>query len=163
VAVLVNPRSGVTAEVTLRGAQDAAGSIGLPIDILRASTSGEIEEAFAALVRDQVKALFVQGDGFFNSQRVQFVALAKRHGIAVSFVNQEFVEAGGLMSYGTDLADMFHQIGVYTGLILKGSKPADLPVVQSTKFEFAINLPTARALGIDVPASMLARADVVIE
>jgi len=148
VAVLVNPRSGVTAEVTLRGAQDAADSIGLPIGILRASTSGEIEEAFATLVRDQVKALFVQGDGFFTSQRVQFVALAKRHGIAVSFVNREFVEAGGLMSYGTDLADMFHQVGVYTGLILKGSKPADLPVVQSTKFEFAINLPTARALGV---------------
>jgi putative ABC transport system substrate-binding protein len=163
VAVLVNPRNSVVAETTLRDAQEAARLIELPIDILKASTSREIEEAFATMVRERVEALFIAGDGYFGSRRLQFATLATRHGIATSYVTREFVQAGGLMSYGPDQADMWHQVGVYTGLILKGAKPADLPVVQSTKFEFVINMQTARALGIEVPPTLLATADEVIE
>jgi len=163
VAVLVNPASTAAAESTLREVQDAAGLIGLPIDVLKATTSREIEAAFAAMGRERVEALIVGTDGYFTSRRVQFATLATRHGIPASYANRDFVEAGGLMSYGTDQADMWHQVGAYTGQILKGAKPADLPVVQSTKFEFVINMQTARALGIGVPPTMLARADEVIE
>jgi putative tryptophan/tyrosine transport system substrate-binding protein len=163
IAVLVNPANVSTAEATLRDVPEAARAIGLQIQVLNASTSGEIEAAFATLVRDRADALFVGADGFFISRRVQFATLATRHAIPMAHVTRETVEAGGLMSYGTDNVDMFHGVGAYTGRILKGAKPADLPVLQSTKFEFVINLQTARAFGIEVPPTLLARADEVIE
>jgi putative tryptophan/tyrosine transport system substrate-binding protein len=163
IAVLVNPTNPLVAEATLRDILEAARAIGLQIQVLNASTSREIEAAFATLVRERVEALFVAGDGFFNSRRVQFATLAARYGIPAAYPTREAVRAGGLMSYGTDLLDMYRQAGVYTGQILKGAKPADLPVLQSTKFEFAINLQTARALGIEVPDKLLVAADEVIE
>src|SRR4030095_1862901 len=138
-------------------------ALGLQIQVLNASTSREIEVAFATLVRDRVEALFVSADAFFISRRVQFATLATRHGIPAAYTNREYVEAGGLMSYGTDQRDSYRQIGVYTGQILKGAKPADLPVVQATRFEFVINLQTARALGVEVPNSLQLLADEVIE
>jgi putative ABC transport system substrate-binding protein len=163
IAVLVNPANASTAEATLREIPEAARALGLQIQILNASTSREIEAAFATLARDRADALFVAADGFFVSRRVQFATLATRHAIPMAHATRETVEAGGLMSYGTDNGDMFHQVGVYTGRVLKGAKPADLPVVQSTKFEFVINLQTARTLGLEIPATLLARADEVIE
>jgi ABC-type uncharacterized transport system substrate-binding protein len=164
IAVLVNPAHAPSAESTLRAVPEAARAIGLQIQIiLNASTSREIEAAFATIVRDRADALFVAPDGFFNARRVQFATLATRYGIPAAYSNREVVEAGGLMSYGTDNLDVYRQVGVYTGQILKGAKPADLPVVQSTKFEFVINLQTARALGLEVPPTLLARADEVIE
>jgi ABC-type uncharacterized transport system substrate-binding protein len=163
IAVLVNPANASTAEATLREIPEAARAIGLQTQVLNASTSREIEAAFATLVRDRADALFIGPDGFFVSRRVQFVTLAARHGIPAAHTVREEVEAGGLMAYATDNADMFHRVGVYTGQVLKGAKPADLPVMQSTKFEFVINLQTARALGLDVSPSLLARADEVIE
>jgi putative tryptophan/tyrosine transport system substrate-binding protein len=163
VAVLVNPANAPTAESTLRGVQEAALSVGLQIQILNASTIGEIDAAFATLAHERPDALFVAGDGFFNSRRGQFATLAARDRIPASFADSDMVAAGGLMSYGTDNVNMFRQVGVYTGRILKGAKPADLPVIQSTKFEFVINLQTARALGIEVPPGLLAIADEVIE
>jgi putative tryptophan/tyrosine transport system substrate-binding protein len=162
-AVLLNPSNLGASETTLQEVQDGARIIGLQIDILKASTTGEIEAAFAMMVRERVEALFVAGDSYFISRRVQFATLAARNGIAAAYFAREFVEVGGLMSYGTDVAEMFHQVGAYTGQILKGANPADLPVVQSTRFEFAINLQTARALGIEVPPTLLAQADDVIE
>jgi putative ABC transport system substrate-binding protein len=163
IAVLVNPANTSTAETTLRDIPEAARAIGLQIQVLNASTSREIETAFATLVRDRADALFVAPDGFLVSRRVQFATLAARHGIPSAHATREEVEAGGLMSYGTDNRDMFRQVGSYTGQILKGAKPADLPVVQSTKFELVINTQTARALGLEVPPTLLARADEVIE
>jgi putative tryptophan/tyrosine transport system substrate-binding protein len=163
IAVLVNSANAPNAETTLRQIPEAARALGLQIQMLNASTSREIEAAFATLVRDGTDALFLVPDAFFVSRRVQFVTLTARHGIPAAYASREEVEAGGLMSYGTDILDMYRQVGVYTGQILKGAKPADLPVVQSTKFEFVINLITARALGIEVPDTLLARADEVIE
>jgi putative ABC transport system substrate-binding protein len=163
IAVLVNPANAANAEATLREVQQAAPNIGLQIQILNATTIGEIDAAFASLARERPDALFVAPDGFFVSRRGQFATLTARDKIPATYPESEFVAAGGLMSYGTDIADMFHQVGVYTGRILKGAKPADLPVVQSTKFEFAINLQTARALGIEVPPGLLAIADEVVE
>jgi putative ABC transport system substrate-binding protein len=163
VAVLVNPGSGAPAEATLREVQNAASVIGLPIDVLKASTSREIEDAFATMAREGVGALFVGPDGYFFDRRVQFATLAARHGIPAAYFDGDFVEVGGLMSYAADLAEMFRQVGAYTGQILKGAKPADLPVVQSIKFELVINMKTAKALGIVVPPVMLASADKVIE
>ena len=162
-AVLVNPANASSAESVLREVQQAAPTIGLQIQILSASTIGEIDAAFAALVRERSDALFVAGDAFFFDRRVQFAILTARDRIPTAYSVRELVAAGGLMSYGPDLAEMFRQVGVYTGSILKGAKPADLPVLQSTKFEFVINLQTARALGIDVPPGVLAIADEVIE
>ena len=163
IAVLVNPANAVIAEPILREVQEAAPILGLQIQILNASTIGEIDAAFAGLAREHPDALFVAGDAFFTSRRGQFATLTAVNKIPATYSGYQFVEAGGLMSYGTDLADTFHQVGVYTGRILKGAKPADLPVVQSTKFEFAINLQTARALGIEVPPGVLSIADEVIE
>ena len=163
VAVLVNPADAPIAEAMLREVPEAARAIGLQIQVLNASTSREIEAAFATLVRDRADALFVAPDAFFSGRRVQFATLASRHALPASFSAREVVEAGGLMSYGTNSLDIFRQVGGYTGQILKGAKPADLPVTQSTKFEFVINLQTARALGIEVPNSLQLLADEVIE
>jgi putative tryptophan/tyrosine transport system substrate-binding protein len=163
VAVLVNPANAPTAEATLRDIPEAARAIGLQIQVLNASTGREIEAAFTTLVRDRADALFVAPDGWFASRRVQFATLAMRHGIPAAYTARAHVEAGGLMSYGTDAVDMYRQVGVYTGQILDGAKPADLPVLQSTKFEFVINLQTARALGIEVPNAIQLLADEVIE
>jgi ABC-type uncharacterized transport system substrate-binding protein len=163
IAVLLNPANAPVAEVTLREIPEAARARGLQIQVLNASTSREIEVAFATIARDRADALFVGPDGFLNSRRVQFATLAARQGIPAAYSQRETVEVGGLMSYGVDLPDMYRQAGVYTGQILKGEKPADLPVVQSTKFEFVINMQTARALGIEVPNSLQLLADEVIE
>jgi putative ABC transport system substrate-binding protein len=163
IAVLVNPANPKSAEATLRDIPDAARAIGLQIQVLNASTSREIEAAFITLVRDRAEALFVSPDGFFTSRRVQLATLATRHGIPAAYSNREYVEAGGLMSYGIDILDSFRQIGVYTGQILKGEKPADLPVQAPTKYELVINLKTAKALALEVPPMLLARADEVIE
>jgi putative ABC transport system substrate-binding protein len=142
--VLVNPTLTTTAETTLRDVQEAAHAIGVQIQILNAATIGEIDAAFDTLVRDRTDALFVAPDSFFTSRHVQFATLAARNRIPATYADRETVEAGGLMSYGGGLADGFRQVGVYTGSILKGAEPADLPVLQSTKFEFIINLQTAR-------------------
>jgi putative ABC transport system substrate-binding protein len=163
VAVLVNPTNAATAKSVLREVQEAAPSIGLNIQILNASTIGEIDTAFATLARERSDALFVAGDAFFLNRRAQFVTLTARDRIPATFSQRAYVEAGGLMSYGTDITDSFRQVGVYTGKILKGAKPAELPVLQSTKFEFVINRHTARAIGIEVPPGVLSIADEVIE
>jgi putative ABC transport system substrate-binding protein len=163
IAVLVNPANATTAEATLRDIAEAARALGLQIQVLNASTSREIEAAFATLGREPADAMLVAGDGFFNSRRVQFAVLAVRHGIPAIYSTRDYPEAGGLMSYSTDVTDRFRQGGVMTGQILKGAKPADLPVLQSTKFQFVINLQTARAIGLEVPPTLLARADEVIE
>jgi putative ABC transport system substrate-binding protein len=163
VAVLVNPANDRSTETTLREVSEAASTIGLQIQVLNASTIREIDAAFAALARERPDALFVAPDAFFGSRRVQFVTLTARDRIPAAYSNRDYVAAGGLMSYGTDLADMNRQVGVYTGNILNGAKLGDLPVLQSTKFEFVINLQTARALGIDVPPTLLATADEIIE
>jgi putative ABC transport system substrate-binding protein len=163
VAVLLNPTSGPNAETTLLGVSEAARTIGLQIRVLNASTSREIDAAFATLERERPDALFVAPEPFLTSRRVQIVTLAARERIVAAYSNRAFVVVGGLMSYGTDNADRFRQTGVYTGKILNGTKPADLPVVQSTKFEFVINLKTAKALGLAIPETLLATADEVIQ
>jgi putative ABC transport system substrate-binding protein len=163
VALLVNPTNTMSTESTLRDVPEAARAIGLQIQILNASTSREIEAAFAAMALDRADALFVGPDGFFNARRAQFVTLATHYRIPASYIGREFVESGGLMSYGTDLLDMYRQVGVYTGRMLKGANPADLPVVQSTKFEFVINAQAARLLGLEVPNALQLLADEVIE
>jgi putative tryptophan/tyrosine transport system substrate-binding protein len=162
-AVLLNPANANSTETTLRQVQDAARTAGLQTLVFNASTSREIEAAFAMLAGERPDALFVAGDAFFLSRRVQFVTLAAHHRIPVVYADRDYVAAGGLMSYGTDLADMYRQAGLYTGNILKGAKPSDLPVMQSTKFEFIINLQTARLLAIEVPETLLATADEVIQ
>jgi len=163
IAVLVNPANAPTAEATLRDIPDAARALGLQIQVLNATTTPEIDAAFATIVRDRADALFVAPDAFFAARRGQLATLAARDRVPTSCANREMVEAGLLMSYGTNIADMFRQVGIYTGNILKGDKPAELPVLQSTKFEFVINLQTARALGLEVPNSMQLLADEVIE
>jgi putative ABC transport system substrate-binding protein len=159
VAVLLNP----SVPRSLREVQEAARAIGLQLHMLPASTSREIDAAFATFGRERPDALFVEGDALFTSRRIQLANLAARDRIPTAYAAREHVAAGGLMSYGTNLADAFHHVGVYTGQILKGTKPADLPVVQATKFEFIINLQTARIIGLDVPPTLLAIADEVIE
>jgi putative ABC transport system substrate-binding protein len=163
VAVLVNPANAASAETNLRDVEAAARVIGLQIRVLNASTSREIDVAFASLDRERVDALFVGTDGFFNSRRVQLATLATRHVVPMTAGNREITEAGGLMSYGSNIAEAWRQVGVYTGRILKGATPADLPVVQASKFELVINHQTARMLGLTVPPSLLALADEVIE
>ena len=163
VAVLVNPSNVSTTEATLRVVQEAARAIGVQTEIVNATTISEIDAAFASFARERPDALFVAPDGFFASRAVQFATLTARDKIPAAFTERDTVAVGGLMSYGSDIADMYRQVGLYTGSILKGTKPADLPVLQSTKFEFVINLQTARALGIEVPSGLLAIADEVIE
>ena len=163
IAVLVNPGNPVNAEVTVRGAQSAGRSMGMQITAFNASTSREIDAAIAAMVAGQSDAVFVGGDGLFNSRRLQLAVLAARHRLPTASTSRDYPASGGLMSYGADVTDALRQTGVYAGRILKGAKPADLPVVQSTKIEFVINHQTARTLGIRVPDSLLARADEVIE
>ena len=163
IAVLVNPANVPATKSALRDIPEAARTMALQIQVLNASTSREVEAAFATLVRDRADALYVGGDTFFTSRRVQFATLAASYRIPASYPSREAVEAGGLMGYDTDRVDMYRQVGAYTGQILKGAKPADLPVLQSTKFQLVINLQTARALGLEVPPTLLARADEVIE
>jgi ABC-type uncharacterized transport system substrate-binding protein len=163
IAVMINPGNVVTAETALREVQKAADAFGLQIRILNASNRGEIDAAFAAMSVERAEALFVAPDFFFHSRRVQLATLAARNAIPATYANRDYAEAGGLMSYGTNVTDSFRQVGVYVGRILRGEKPADLPVTQSTKFEFVINLRTARALGLDVPPGLLVAADEVIE
>ena len=162
VAVLVNP-TGANTEATLRDVEPAARTMGQQIQVLNASTSHEIDAAFATFVRERPDALFVGGDAFLDSRRVQLVQLANHHRVPATYSGREYAEVGGLMSYGSDITDAYRQVGVYTGRILKGAKPADLPVVQASKFDFVINAQTARMLGITVPPSLLAIADEVIE
>jgi putative tryptophan/tyrosine transport system substrate-binding protein len=162
VAVLVNP-AGPGHEITLRDVEPAARAMGLQIQVLNASTSSEINAAFATFVRERPDALFVSTDPFFTSRRAQMVQLAARHMVPAAYHARHYPEIGGLMSYGSNVADGLRQLGVYTGRILKGAKPADLPVVQASKFELVINAETARMLGLTVPPTLLARADEVIE
>jgi ABC-type uncharacterized transport system substrate-binding protein len=162
IAVLVNPANASTTETALNVAA-VAHVKGLQIQVLNASTSREIDAAFATFVRERPDAVFVGLDVFFIGRRAQLVNLASRHALPATYPLREFVEVGGLMSYGTNIADTFRHIGVYAGRILKGAKPADLPVVQSTKFELVINAWSARMLGLTVPPTLLARADEVIE
>jgi putative ABC transport system substrate-binding protein len=163
IAVIINSASGVSSDTTLKELQEAARTLGLQTLILDATTSREIDAAFATLKRERAEALYVAPGAFFGSRRVQFATLAARDRIPATYSNRETVEVGGLMSYGTSAVDMYRQVGIYVGSILKGAKPADLPVVQSTKFEFLINLQTARALDLEVPPMLLARTDEVIE
>ena len=162
VGLLVNPNYPLTEPVT-RDVIAAASAIGFAIDVVQASNSREIEAAFATLVRNKADALLVGPDALLLSRRLQIATLATRHAIPTLYNVREYAEAGGLMSYGTNQTEAYRQLGLYTGKILKGIKPADLPVIQSTKFELVINLPTARAIGLEIPATLLARADEVIE
>jgi putative tryptophan/tyrosine transport system substrate-binding protein len=162
IALLVNPSTpGV--ERMIRDVQEAARVKGVQLDILKASTEGEIDAAFASLAQLQAGALVVSRDAFFNSRRVQLVTLAAGHAVPAIYPWREFVAAGGLISYGASLAAALRQTGIYVGRIIKGAKPADLPVQQPTRFELVVNLKTAKALGLTVPPSILARADEVIE
>jgi len=163
VAVLVSPSNTVTSEPTVRDMSAGVRAMGLQVQVLNADTSREIEAAFARLARERSDALFVASNPFFHSRRVQIVQLAARHAIPTTYAQRDFPEIGGLMSYGASVTDAYRQVAVYTARILKGTKPADLPVVQSTKIELVINLPTARALGLEVPPTLLAAADEVIE
>ena len=163
IAVLVNPADAANTEPTLKDVEAAARAFGLKIQVIRASTSREIEAAFATVARERPEAIFVGNAPFLNVRRVQLVQLMARHAIPATYSGREYAEVGGLMSYGANIVDAFRQVGVYTGRLLKGAKPADLPVVQASKFELVINHPTARMLGLTVPPSLLAIADEVIE
>jgi putative ABC transport system substrate-binding protein len=163
IAALVNPTNAENAAAVTRDLTAAASAIGVQIEVVHASDKQEIEAAFVTFVRNRTDALIVGTDPFFFSRRVQLATLAARHAIPAVYTVREYPEAGGLMSYGTSLKEVYQQLGAYAGRILKGEKPADLPVVQMNKFEFVINLPTARALGLSVPPSLFARADEVIE
>jgi putative ABC transport system substrate-binding protein len=167
VAILINPANGPSADVTLRSVEDAARSIGLQTKVLNASTSGEIDAAFARLAHERAEGvppndiLFVAADGLFQSRSQQLVALTARDKIPAGYPDRAAVAAGGLMSYGTDITEMYRQVGVYTGNILKGAKPADLPVQQSAKFEFVINRKTVKALGLQIPVMLMVSAELI--
>jgi putative ABC transport system substrate-binding protein len=163
IAVLINPANPVNVASTVRDVETAARAMALQVEFLRSSTSREIESAFATFARERPDAIFVANDGFFNSRRVQLVQQAAHYRVPAIYTGREYSEIGGLMSYGTNIADAYRQVGVYAGRILKGTKPADLPVEQSTKFELVINAQTARTLGLTVPPTLLARADEVID
>ena len=163
IAALVNPKNAENAEAVTKDITAAGSAIGAQIEVVYASDKQEIEAAFATLVQKRVEALLVGTDPFFYSRRLQLSTLATRHAIPTVYTVREYPESGGLMSYGTSLKEVYQQLGAYAGRILKGEKPDELPVVQMNKFEFVINLPTARALGLSVPPSLFARADEVIE
>jgi putative ABC transport system substrate-binding protein len=163
VAVLVNPANATTTESTLRGVEPAARAMGLEIQVLNASTSREIDAAFTTLVSKRPDALFVANDPFLLDRRVQLALLAVLHRLPAIYQDRLNAEVGGLITYGTNIADAFRQVGVYAGRILKGTKPAELPVLQSSKFELIINAATARMLGLTVPDKLLVAADEVIE
>jgi putative ABC transport system substrate-binding protein len=163
VAILVNPASAAQAEATVREVEPAARTMGLQIQVFNANTSREIGAAFESMERERPDALFVGPDPFFTARRVQLAHLATRYAVPAIYVGREFAEAGGLMSYGANIADAWRQAGVYTGRILKGTKPADLPVVQASKFDLIINSESARMLGLTLPPTLLSRADEVIE
>ncbi len=163
VAVLVNPANAATTTTVLRDLEPASRAMGLQIQVLNASTPQEIDAVFAPFVRERPDAIFVSIDQFFFSRRVQLVNLASRYAVPATYALRDFPEVGGLMSYGADLSDAFRQVGVYTGRILKGAKPVDLPVIQASKFELVINHQTARMLDLTVPPSLLGTADEVIE
>jgi putative ABC transport system substrate-binding protein len=163
IAVLANPTDPIRLETIVRDLKTAAAAIGLEFQVVNASTSGEIDAAFTTLAAARPHGLFVGPDPFFYSRRGQLALQAARHAIPSSYAIRDYAEAGGLMSYGTSLTDAYYQVGVYAGRILKGAKPADLPVQQSTKFELVINLQAARTIRLDVPPTLLARADEVIE
>jgi putative ABC transport system substrate-binding protein len=162
-AALVNPANAAVHESVLREVELGARALGLQVEVLNAGTSREIDAAFATLVRERCDALFVAADAFFNSRRLQLSLLAMRHAVPAIYSGREFAEAGGLITYGSDITDAYHQIGIYSGRVLKGARPADLPVVQSTKLELVINHQTARTLGLTVPDKLLVAADEVIE
>jgi len=163
IAVLVNPTDASATQSTMRDIETAARAMGVQIRVFNASTGREIDVAFEAIGRERPDALFLGGDPFFTARRVQLATMTARHAIPMSSQAREITEAGGLMSYGANVADAFRQAGIYVGRILKGAKPADLPVVQSSMFELVINAETARVLGLTVPPSLLSRADEVIE
>jgi putative ABC transport system substrate-binding protein len=162
-AILLNPANAVTSEATSKALREVANGLGLELLFFKASTAAEIDAAFASISRERADALFIAPDGFFVSRTVQFATLTARDRLPAGAFARESVEAGVLMSYGTSIADVFREVGVYVGSILNGTNLSDLPVLQSTKFEFVLNLQTARSLGIDVPPTLLARADEVIE
>jgi putative ABC transport system substrate-binding protein len=165
VAVLINPANPTNTETTMRVVEAAARALGLQVQTLRASTAREIDAAFATLRErpERPDALFISSEGFFVNRRVQLAILAAQRSIPAAYSNREQAEAGGLMSYGTNSGDTWRQLGAYVGRILKGAKPADLPVVQSSKFELVINAQAARSIGLTVPPTLLATADEVIE
>jgi putative ABC transport system substrate-binding protein len=162
IALLVNPNNPLT-EPMIRDVQEAARTKGVQLPVLKASTEGEIDAAFATLVQLHAGALVVGADAFFSSRRDQLVALAARHGIPAIYEYREFAAAGGLISYGPSIMAAFREVGIYVGKILKGAKPADLPVQQPTTFELVVNLNTAKSLGLAIPQSILIRTDEVIE
>jgi len=162
-AVLVNPANPITSGATIRALKEAAPGVGFELLFFNAGTTAEIDGAFAAIAAARADALFISPDGYFASQHLQMATLAARDRLPASDFAGDSVADGLLMSYGTSIPDVFRQVGVYVGSVIKGAKPADLPVLQATKFEFAINLKTARLLGLDVPPTLLARADEVIE
>jgi putative tryptophan/tyrosine transport system substrate-binding protein len=162
VGMLVKPDN-PDSEFEIRDVQQGADSLGLKLQVFNAAHDPDFDGTFAALVRHRVNALLVASDPYFSSRRGRIIALAGRHGVPTIYERREFPEAGGLISYGGLRADAYRQLGVYAGRILKGAKPADLPVFQPTKFELVINLNAAKALGLEVPPTLLARADEVIE
>jgi putative ABC transport system substrate-binding protein len=163
IAVLVNPTDAIRTETVVRDVGEAARDIGLQVNFFNASTIREIDVAFAALVHERSNALFVSPDSFFNRRRIQLAVLAAGYAVPAAYGVRDYAEAGGLISYGTSLADSRRQVGVYAGRILRGAKPIDLPVLQPTKFELVINLSAAKALRLEIPPTLLARADEVIE
>jgi putative tryptophan/tyrosine transport system substrate-binding protein len=163
VAVLVNPNNISNTESTVRDVELAARAMGQNVQVFNASTSGEIDAVFATFARQRPDALFVGGDAFLDSRRVQLVHLATYHRLPATYSGREYAEVGGLMSYGSDITDAYRQVGIYAGRILRGAKPADLPVVQANKFELVINAQAARILGLTVPLSLITAADQVIE
>jgi ABC-type uncharacterized transport system substrate-binding protein len=162
-AALVNPDNPFNTEPFVTELRTAASAIGRQIEVVTASTNSDIDAAFATFVKTRADAVLISPDALFVTRRVQLVTLAARHGLPALYHRREFADAGGLMSYGSDLTDQFRQTGVYAGRILKGEKPAEMPVQLPTRFEFIINLQTARTIGIDIPATLLATADEVIE